>query len=193
MVKLKLIQKNDMQTNQFRDNKGLIVGKNVGTIIQQYSAVNKESELRKILNYLLKAPIEEISELDKTSYKIESKLDYNNITDDWYEIITDEFYLFESTINDTLKQGIDGVPQKAKFLLQMQRYYREAKRDLNLLSVPHNDIKTNSSNILNKVFEYIYSFLESKNEIQEHYDKDNIKILVAFGFIECKILEKPKG
>lgn len=186
----------NLQTNTLNDNLGAIIAsvENGGKVeINQFQTINKESELRKILNSLLNAPLEEPSELDKTSYKIEAKLEYNNITDDWYEIITDEFYLFESTINDTLKQSIDGIPQKGRFLLQMQRYYREARRDLNLLSVPHNDIKTNSSNILNKVFEYIYDFLKSKNEIQEHYDKDNIKILVAFGFIECKILEKPKG
>lgn len=182
------------QLNHLNTNNGSIVGTNSGKIvIKQFPTINKESELRKILNSLLNAPLEELSELDKKSYKIEEKLEYNNITDDWYQIITDEFYLFESTINDTLKQSVDGIPLKGKFLLQMQRYYREAKKDLNLLSVPHEDIKANSSIILNKVFEYIYNFLKSNNEIQEHYDEGNIKILVAFGFIECKILEKPKG
>lgn len=184
------------QTNHLDINYGAMVGtvENGAKVeINQFQTINKESELRKILNSLLNSPLEKSFELDKTSYLIEEKLQYNNVTDDWYEIITDEFFLFESTINDTLKQNIDGIPQKGKFLLQMQRYYREAKKDLNLLSSSHDDIKTNSSNILNKVFEYIYNFLKSKNEIQEHYDSDNIKILVAFGFIECKILEKPKG
>jgi hypothetical protein len=183
-----------MQTNQLRDNNGALITDNNGVVnINHYSALNRESELRKILDCLLKAPLDENFELDKTSYKIEAKLDYNNITDDWYEIITDEFYLYESTINDTLKQSIDGIPPKGKFLLQMQRYYRDAKKELDLMSVSQNEIKANSSNILNKVFEYLYSFLKSKDEIYEHYDAGNIKILIAFGFMECKILEKPKG
>ncbi|MDX4049961.1 hypothetical protein Q6A83_04130 [Aliarcobacter skirrowii] len=181
-----------MQSNSLRDNNGAVIGKNEAPItINQYSTINRESELRKILNCLLNTPLEETSELDKTSYKIEAKLDYNNITDDWYEIITDEFYLFESTINDTLKQSIDGIPPKGKFLLQMQRHYRDAKKELGLISATQDSIKANSSNILNKVFEYLYNFLKSKDEINEHYDEGNIKVLIAFGFIECKILEKP--
>lgn len=108
----------DYQTNHLDTNYGAMVG-HVGdggkVEINQFHTINKESELRKILNSLLNAPLEEPSELDKTSYKIEAKLEYNNITDDWYEIITDEFYLFESTINDTLKLSIDGIPQKVNF------------------------------------------------------------------------------
>jgi len=184
------------QTNEIPKNYGAVVGKmEEGSELNIFNCTpaNKESQLRNILNCLLEVPIYNDSELDKSAYTIDNKLDYNNVEKDWLEIITEEFFLFESTINDTFKNSIDGIPPKGRFLLQMQRYYRNAKTDLNLDSNSQEEIRQNSTNILNKVFEYIHSFLKSKNEIYEHFDEDNIKILVAFGFVECKILEKPKG
>lgn len=184
------------QQNTLHTNNGALVSniENGGKLeINQYASISKDSQLRNILNCLLNTPIDNEPELDKSIYDISDKLDFNNIVDEWLEIITEEFFLFESAINDTFKNSIDGIPPKGKFLLQMKRYYRDAKMELSLTDSSQEEIKQNSSNILNKVFQYIYNFLESKNEIYEHFDEGNIKILVAFGFVECKILEKPKG
>lgn len=184
------------QTNAMAKNSGAVIGEmksGSNLNINNYASVARESQLRKILNCLLDAPIDEEPVLDKSAFTIDDKLDFNNVVDGWFEIITEEFFLFESTITGTFKNSIDGISPKGKFLLQMKRYYRDAKEELGLDAKLQDEIRQNSTNILNKVFEYMYSFLETKNEIYENFDKDNIKVLVAFGFVECKILEKPKG
>lgn len=175
--------------NSIGTNQGAVFTENHG-ILNFNSEPTRESELRRILDVIIDSPIYDIEQLDTSEYDIYDKLDYNNVNGEWKEIIFD-YPAYEDAINNALKDNIDGIPQKPRFLMQIKAYYRRAKIDLQIPLNCQDSIKKFSTDILNKVKSYYLNFLKDQNELCEHYDETNIEILVAYGFVECKVLEKP--
>lgn len=175
--------------NHVKQNLGALFRDNHGEI-NFNSEPTRESELRRILDIMLDSPIYDIEELDTSEYDISNKIDHNNVVGEWLEIIFD-YPAYEDAINNALKENNDGIPQKPKFLMQIKSYYRHAKVELGVPLNCQDSIKKYSSDILNKVKEYYIEFLKGQNELREHYDEINVQVLVAYGFIECKVLEKP--
>ncbi|MDO9305473.1 MAG: hypothetical protein Q7T77_09080 [Sulfuricurvum sp.] len=175
--------------NSIETNYGALFNDNYGDINFNHVST-KESELRKILDVMLESTVYDIDELDTSDYDIYAKLEHNNVAGEWMEIIFD-YPAYEDAINDALKENEDGIPQKPKFLMQIRNYYRRAKTDLKIPPNCQDSIKEHSTAILNKVKNYYMEFLLGRNELQQHYDETNVQLLVAYGFVECKVLEKP--
>lgn len=186
-------------TNNINQNNGAVMRDNQGLIIFE-APVSRESELRKILDIMLLSDIvdiedKDLSKYDTNEYEIDGengKIQYNCLKDEWLDIVYD-YPSFDFIINDALSDNENGVPQKGKFLMQLKAYYRKAKKDLNIPVNCQETISNRSNELLNKVKTYHIDFLKENGEAKEHYDENYINMLVAFGFIECKILEKPRS
>lgn len=176
-------------TNHVNKNQGALFRDNHGDI-HFHGEPSRESELRRILDVMLDSPIYDIDELDTSEYEISNKIEHNKVNGQWLEIIYD-YPAYEDAINNALKENNDGIPQKPKFLMQIRSYYRRAKTDLDIPINCQESIKKYSSDILNKVKDYYLEFLKEQNELREHYDEMNVEVLIAYGFVECKVLEKP--
>ncbi|MDP2076517.1 MAG: hypothetical protein Q8J85_00590 [Sulfuricurvum sp.] len=176
-------------TNKIDANYGALFNDNYGDMV--FNPVStRESNLRRILDVMLESTVHDIDDLDTSDYDIDAKLEHNNVGREWMEIIFD-YPAYEDAINDALKENEDGIPQKPKFLMQIRDYYRRAKKDLQILPNCQDSIKENSTAILDKVKNYYMEFLLGRDELREHYDETNVQFLVAYGFVECKVLEKP--
>jgi len=179
--------------NNIDINNGLSMGNNRGTIIFN-TITQRESKLRKILDIMLSQEIDEsttqdLSKYDTEEYTIENKILFNCLDDDWTEILYD-FVSFETIIDNALVDDENGISQKSRFLKKLRNDYKKAKKELGILN-NQEEICKNSTKILDLIQQYHMEFLKINGENKEHYDENCISILVAFGFIECKILEKP--
>ncbi len=171
------------------ENSGLAIGKNEGPI----TIGQRESHLRKIINHIVNNESEQnIESLEKYStkdYTIEDKISYNCLDDEWQEVIYD-FTAYDKAINETLNEDENAVPKKSIFLKSMNFYYKKALKELQL-SEQH-IICEKSTKILDCVVTYYTTLLnENSHDTKEFYDEMCVRILVAFGFAECKVLEKP--
>jgi len=183
--------------NNIEQNTGAVLRDNLG-VMNFPAPVERESQLRKIIDIMLLSDIvdvdsNDLSIYDTKEYDIDGeygKIQYNNLKDEWLEIIYD-YPSFDYIINDALSDDQNGVSQKGKFLMQLKAYYRAAKKELKLPFKCQESIKEKSSEILDTVKKYHMDFLKKNDESNEHYDENYINMLIAFGFIECKILEKP--
>lgn len=159
--------------------------------IFNFAPSNKESKLRKLLNFLLThAEINVDESRNCIEYDIEQKILYNDVDDDWQELI-EEYYFYDNIFSSALDvSNSDGIMNKVIFLNILKQYYLEAKKQL--LHDPKNqdEIKLKSTDILDYVANIHMEYL-SKNNETNYEDIYIIKIIVCYGFIECKILEKP--
>lgn len=173
--------------------KGSNVGINNGTITNIFDNQKKDSNLRRFLNLLLNSnSIKDEPKVPSLPFKIEDKIDKNNVCDDWLEIIENEYFKYEDAISNILNaDNENGIANKSIFLDTMSEYYRNVKKSLNLYGASIENIAENSSVILDETVNLYVDFLKSKGEDTEESDKYLVKILVVYGFMECKVLEKP--
>jgi hypothetical protein len=179
--------------NNIDSNNGLSMSENNG-IVNFNNITHRESKLRKILDIMLSQEIDELptpglSKYDTEEYTIEDKISFNCLNKDWTEILYD-FVAFETIIDNALVDDENGISQKSRFLKTLKYFYKKAKKELHILN-NQDEICKHSTDILDLIQQYHIEFLKTNNENKEHYDESCISILVAFGFIECKILEKP--
>lgn len=166
-------------------NSGIIAGEINGGIF-----TSKESKLRRLIDRIILKEKEEEATLeayDKEAYTIEEKIEHNCIDEYWREAL-DDFAAYDSAINETLDEDVEAYPKRSLFLDSMHRHYKNALKELGVAN-KQEEICAHSTQILDTVKRYYKEILQ--NDTQEDYDEMCVTILVAFGFCECKVLQKP--
>lgn len=173
---------------------GANVDVNNGTLNMIYNNQQRESTIRKFLNLLLDSEYIKDEPFEKQlPFDIDAKIDQNKVSDQWLEIINDEYFNYEDAISNILSNDNEnGIPKRSIFLSTIGDYYREVKIKLNLYSKPIETIALKSTEILDETLNMYVDFLVKNNEHTNDSDKFLLKILVVYGFMECKVLEKPK-
>lgn len=181
------------QQTTIQELNGTYIETNTGPINVSYNNQKKDSAIRKFLNLLLESNhINDETFKAQIAFDINEKIAQNNVTDHWLEIINDEYFNYENAISHILNQdNTNGIPKKSIFVSIIGDYYREAKVKLNLFSASIEKIAENSTIILDETVNLYIDFLKENGENTEESDRYLLKILIVYGFMECKVLEKP--
>lgn len=180
-----MFQSNDIETLNG------VLAKEIHHPVFNFAPPSKESKLRKLLNYLLKHSEINMDECRNCiEYDIEQKILYNDVNDDWQELI-EEYYSYDIIFSNALDvSNTDGIMNKVVFLNSLKQYYLRAKNELLDDTKNQDEIRLRSTAILDHVVQEHMEYL-SKNNEADYEDIYLIKIIICYGFIECKILEKP--
>ncbi len=175
-------------------NNGIVVGSNENGTINMLT--QRESILRKLIDYIYTKIEDEakenLSKYDTQEYTIEKKISHNCLDEEWEETIY-ELASYDNAINSALDDANDEqIAKKSAFLKSMQTYYKKALKELSIKKDDTESICAKSTEILECVTSYYTTLIKENNhDTKEFYDEDCVKILVAFGFAECKVLKKP--
>lgn len=158
-----------------------------------YQNQKTDSELRRILNILIETKyIDEETSANPTPFEIIDKIDKNRLSDDWKDMINNEYFKYENAISNILNaETLNGVSNKSIFLDMMYDTYREAKKSLELIGKSIEEISEKSSELLDSVIDSYMTFLKTNDEHNNYGDKYLIKVIIIYGFMECKVLENP--
>lgn len=179
-------------------------GTNNGTIIgtQNINNYNNYIKVPTLLSSLIKKLCnifdENPNNLDITilPYTPEEKILYNNVIQYKYIIMDNsKYYSTCNSILDTLDNHNIGC--KSKILKSIKLKYDEIAGEL-LVDNPEVEkievIRQNADNIINKMKSFLRIRLEQCDEVLTQEDIDcGLVIIVVYAFLECKILENPKG
>lgn len=192
-----------MSTNNL-ENTGTVLGDMIGeqnTYIMQMICQNNYTKIPTLLTDLIKMLAnvneDELDEefLDIIPYKIDEKIEYNNVKK--YKYIIVEYSKFYNTCENILNTMDNyNVGSKRKILDSIKIQYNKILGDL-LLSSNKSRIETirdNADKIIEKVENILRNRIEqqvNENLTQEEIDI-GLLIIICYAFSECKILDKPK-
>lgn len=153
--------------------------------------IENPSMLKNTINAISNLSLDAISESEiSKAYNPKQKLNYNFVKSN-YSLIQD-YKIYQGKINslyDELER--QGSIKKEKLLSNVNQIYIKIKGQYILDSEkPLEIIRLNSDNILNDVFEELYSKLENSNMFEEDIIV-GVKLILVDAFIRCKILEEP--
>lgn len=179
-------------------------GTNNGTIIgtQNVNNYNNYIKVPTLLSSLIKKLCNVFDENPSNSdiiilpYTPEEKIAYNNVIQYKYIIMDNsKYYTICNSILDTLDNHNIGC--KSKILKSIKLKYDEIVGELlldNSQAEKIELIRKNADNIINKMKDFLRIRLEQGDEMLTQEDIDcGLAIIVVYAFLECKILENPKG
>ncbi len=149
------------------------------------------SMLKNTINAISNLSLEDISESEELNvYNPKRKLKYNFVKTN-YSLIQD-YKVYQGKINslyDELER--QGSIKKEKLLSNVNQIYNKIKGGYVLdTENPLEIIRLNADNILDDVFNELYSQLENSNFFEEDIIL-GIRLILVDAFIRCKILEEP--
>ena len=136
---------------------------------------------------------------DTLIYDISNKISYNNVIK--YSDIINKYYTYSTICEKTLNILDNSKPgAKEELLSFINDVYLEAKGECKLKCSSANlscieIIRSNSDHIIDNILEKLNTNAQVMSKLKKitvEKIQSNIKALVIFCFVECKILEKPK-
>ena len=193
-----------MATKEIRaESQGIAVdGSGIGN--QTEINVNHTAKFGSLLNPLLEKIIENYDpdaehEKAKELPEPEEKLKFNDVNVFSYEIIENIGFL--SLVEEIVDAIDDASPgSKRKFLRAIHQNYQNQKKQIlikNKINITDkasviDTVRASSDAIIQAVFDSILSYAATDLYLHSIEDvRDSINLIVCYGFINCKILERP--
>ena len=152
---------------------------------------NNPSMLKNAINAISNISLDSIKKTESLNvYNPKDKLNYNHIKTNFSMI--QEYKVYYEKINSLYNELEEqGSLKKEKLLNNIEQLYIRTKGNYVLDSdKPVEIVQRNSDNIINDIFDKLYSQLENSNFFEEDIVL-GIRLIMVDAFIRCKILEEP--
>lgn len=160
------------------------------------SLINKLAELSNIPDDQMDNSYK-ITKGDLQEYRIEDKIEYNNVIK--YKDIIDEYCEYGSICDEAfniIDNNDSGI--KRKILKSINFIYKKEKGEVlrkHVGEVSMQVIRDNSDTIIQNVIDELKNRIYNDEDGQKIYIEDveeGLSRIICYAFVECKILEKPK-
>lgn len=183
-----------MTINNTGNNDGNIAGRDI--YINSSTKRKLPAYLSKVINSIADIVSKEKVNLENnlgTSFKIDEKINYNNIIK--YRYFINEYFVYCDDCEKRLNISDDSEPgiKSRIFKYVKDVYEKELTKCIKDRREKIEIVKENSDNIFTNVIELLKkSIMESSNvEIYQEDLEVAVSCFVCYCFIECKIFEKP--